>query len=45
MTYDWRLDALRSYHLAMRLKAIAIGSMRPTTPAELYWAEMHGVIP
>jgi hypothetical protein len=44
-TYPWRIDAYRCYLLALRMKALAIGSIRPTTPAELYWAERHGVIP
>jgi hypothetical protein len=43
--YPWRHDAYRCYLLALRMKALAIGSIRPTTPAELYWAERHGVIP
>lgn len=45
MTYNWRADALASYHLAYRLKAIAKGTVRPATPAEMYWAESHGAIP
>lgn len=44
-TYNWRLDAYHCYLLAMRLKGLAIGSIGPTTPAEMYWAEAHGVIP
>ena len=43
--YPWRIDAYRSYLLAIRCKALAIGSVRPSTPAEFYWAEAHGVIP
>lgn len=43
--YPWRLDAYRCYLLALRLKALAIGSIRPATPAEMYWAEMHGQTP
>jgi hypothetical protein len=43
--YPWRHDAYRCYLLALRMKALAIGSIQPTTPAELYWAERHGVIP
>lgn len=42
--YPWRLDAYRCYLLACRLKALAVGSLRPATPAELYWAEAHGQI-
>lgn len=45
MTYNWRLDAYRCYLLALRLKALAIGSIPPASPAEMYWAEAHGVIP
>lgn len=44
-TYNWRLDAYHCYLLAMRLKGLAIGSIRPATPAELYWTESHGQIP
>ncbi len=43
--YPWRIDAYRCYLLAIRCKALAIGSVRPSTPAEFYWAEAHGVIP
>lgn len=43
--YPWRKDAYQSYLLAYRLKALAKGSARPSTPAEMYHAEMHGVIP
>jgi hypothetical protein len=43
--YPWRIDAYRCYLLALRFKALAAGSIRPSTPAELYWAERHGQIP
>jgi hypothetical protein len=43
--YNWRLDAYRCYLLAYRLKALAAGFLRPTTPNELYFAEQHGAIP
>jgi len=43
--YDWRKDAIDSYHLALHLKALALGAKRPSTVAELYIAEMHGAIP
>jgi hypothetical protein len=43
--YPWRLDAYRCYLLAYRLKALAAGFQRPTTPGELYYAERHGAIP
>lgn len=43
--YNWRLDAYHSYLLAMRLKALAIGSMRPSSVWEFYYCEAHGVIP
>ena len=43
--YNWRLDAYRSYLLAIRMKALAIGSIGPATPAEMYWAEAYGQIP
>lgn len=45
MTYDWRIDAVRCYELALRLKALAIGARRFETVAEMYWQEGHGVIP
>jgi hypothetical protein len=43
--YNWRTDAFQSYLYALRMKALAIGSLRPATPAELYWQELHGQIP
>lgn len=42
--YDWRIDAFQSYQHAIRMKALAIGSMRFQTPAEMYWQEQHGQI-
>jgi hypothetical protein len=44
-TYNWRLDAYRCYLLAIRLKALRVGSIRPASPAEVYWQELHGQIP
>lgn len=44
MTYDWRADALASYTYALRMKALAIGSIRFATLPEMYWQEHHGVI-
>lgn len=43
--YSWRVDAYHCYLLALHMKALAKGSRRPATVAELYWCEMHGVIP
>ena len=43
--YPWRLDAYRCYLRAMRLKALAIGSIRPASPVEMYHVEHHGMIP
>ena len=45
MAYDWHQDALACFHLAIRLKALAIGSIRFQTIPEMYWQESHGVIP
>lgn len=45
MAYDWRSDAIASYGLAMRLKALAIGSRCFQTIPELYWQELNGAIP
>ena len=45
MAYDWRSDALASYTLAMRLKALAVGSRPFQTIPEMYWQELNGVIP
>lgn len=45
MSYDAKADGLACWHLAMRLKALAIGSRRPATVWETYWVEMHGAIP
>lgn len=44
-TYNWRVDAFQSYLYALRMKALSVGSIRPATPAELYWQELHGQIP
>ncbi len=43
--YDWRKDALDSFHLALHMKALALGHRRPRTPAEVYYCEAHGAIP
>jgi hypothetical protein len=43
--YDWRKDAQDSFHLALHLKALALGHKRPSTPAEFYYCEAHGAIP
>lgn len=45
MAYDWHSDSIASYALAMRLKALAIGSRRFQTIPELYWQEQNGAIP
>lgn len=44
MEYNWRKDAIESYTLAYRLKALAKGSVRFKTLPEMYWQEAHGVI-
>lgn len=43
--YDWRKDAIDSFHFALHMKALAIGAKRPATVAEFYYCESHGVIP
>ena len=43
--YDWRKDALDSFHLALHLKALAGGHKRFQTISELYWIEQNGSIP
>ena len=43
--YEWRADAISSFHYALHMKALAIGAKRPSTVAEIYWAEMYGAIP
>ena len=45
MTYDWRIDALASWHFALRMKSLAVGSRRPATLFELYYCEGLGLIP
>lgn len=45
MTYDWERDAIDSYHYALRMMALSIGSRRFETLYELYYQEAHGVIP
>ena len=43
--YNWRLDAYRCYLLALRMKALQIGAVRPSTCFEMYWCEANGAIP
>lgn len=43
--YDWRKDALDSFHLALHFKALAIGAKRFSNISEMYFQESHGVIP
>jgi len=43
--YDAARDGLDSWALAIRLIALRRGSVRPATPAELYFVEMNGGIP
>lgn len=43
--YDWRRDAIDCYHLALHLKALALGAKRFQTIPEMYHQESHGVIP
>ena len=38
-------DAKACYEYALYMKALAIGSRRFQTVSEMYWQEMHGVIP
>lgn len=45
MAYDWRRDGIDSYHLALRMIALRLGVRRFRTLPEMYWQEMHGVIP
>lgn len=45
MEYNWRADALASFHLALRYMALAVGSRQFTTCAELYFVESRGGIP
>ena len=42
---DWQADAIANYTLAYRVKALLRGSVRPSSPAEMYEVERHGVIP
>lgn len=43
--YDWRVDAIRCYELALRMIALRLGSRRFHTLPEMYWQESQGVIP
>ena len=43
--YSWELDSYRSWQLALRCMALACGSRRFETLAEMYWAEQQGQIP
>jgi hypothetical protein len=43
--YDWRKDAIDSFHLALHFKALALGAKRFSTISEMYHQESHGVIP
>lgn len=45
MEYDWRADAIASWHLALRMMALACGSVQFKSLPELYWQESKGVIP
>jgi len=43
--YDYKRDGIDSYHLALRMISLRIGSRRFETLPEMYWQERHGVIP
>lgn len=43
--YDWRKDAIDSFTLALRFKALERGSVQFKTIAELYYVESKGLIP
>lgn len=43
--FDWRADAIASFHLALRYMALACGSVQFATLPELYWVESRGGIP
>ncbi len=43
--YDWRLDSHLSWQFALRCMALACGSRRFETVAELYFVEQQGQIP
>lgn len=45
MTYDWRADALASWHFWCRMMALAIGARRFETLPEMYFQESRGAIP
>jgi hypothetical protein len=45
MTYNWATDAKACWDLAIRMKALRIGSRRAATPWEFYWLEGQGLIP
>ena len=44
-SYDFRVDAIACYTLALRLIALRRGSARFKNISEMYWQESHGVIP
>ena len=43
--YDWRKDAIDSFHFALHMKALAIGAKRFRTIHEMHWIEQNGEIP
>lgn len=43
--YDWRKDAIDSFHFALHMKALQIGAKRFSTVSEMYWVELNGSIP
>ena len=45
VAYCWRTDSYASWHFALRMKSLAIGSRRPATLFELYYVEGMGGIP
>lgn len=45
MTYNWRADSIACFHLALRLIALRIGSVRFKSLPEMYWIEQNGGIP
>lgn len=45
MAYDWQQDSRDSWALAIRYKALAIGSRHFETIPEMYYQESKGVIP
>lgn len=43
--FDWRADALASWTLAIRMMALAVGSVSFQTVTEMYFVESRGGIP